>query len=43
MIKSPKKSLRLKNKRLLGELELTGHADAEQAVSADFKANDYFQ
>ena len=36
MIKSPNKSLRLKNKRLLGELELTGHADSEQAVSADF-------
>jgi len=36
MIKTPKKSLRLKNKRLLGELELTDHADTEQAVSADF-------
>ena len=33
MIKSHKKSLRLKNKRLLCELELTGHADAEQAVN----------
>ena len=36
MIKSPKKSLRLKNKRLLDELELTGLADTEPSVSADF-------
>ena len=39
MIKTPKKSLRLKNKRLLGELELTDHADTEQAVSADFNGD----
>ena len=37
MIKSLKKSLRLKNKRLLTELELKGHADTEPSVSADFK------
>ena len=36
MIKSPKKSLRLKNKRLLTELELKSHAYAEPSVSADF-------
>ena len=36
MIKPPKKSLRLKNKRLLTELELESHADTEPSVSADF-------
>ena len=41
MIKTPKKSLKLKNKRLLGELELTDHADTEQAVSADFNTTNY--
>ena len=39
MIKSPKKSLRLKNKRLLSELELTGLADNESSVSAEFNMN----
>ena len=33
MIKPPKKSLRLKNKRLLTELELKDHADTEPCDS----------
>ena len=37
MIKSPKNSLRLKNKRLLSELELTVLTVTEPSVSADFK------
>ena len=36
MIKSPKKSQRLKNKRLLTELELKNHVDTEPSVFADF-------
>ena len=41
MINTSKKSLRLKNKRLLTELELKDHADTEPSVSADFKAKQY--
>ena len=35
MIKSQKKSLRIKNKRLLSEIELTGLVDTKPSVSAD--------
>ena len=38
MIKSPKKSLRLENKRLITKLELKGHADTEKSVSAEFSS-----
>ena len=41
MINSPKKSLRLKNKRLLAELELKSHADTELSVSADLRTNKF--
>ena len=37
MINSQKKSLRLKDKRLLTELDLKNHADTEPSLSADFK------
>ena len=36
MINSPIKSLRLKNKRLLTELDLKNYADTDPPVSADF-------
>ena len=39
MINTSKKSLRLKNKRLLTELELKDHADTEPSVSADFNGD----
>ena len=39
MIKSQKKSLRIKNKRLLSEIELTGLADTEPSMSADFNGD----
>ena len=36
---SPKKESKVKNKRLLTELELKGHADTKPLVSADFNGN----
>ena len=36
MINSPKRSIRLKNKWLLAELDLKNDADTDPSVSADF-------
>ena len=39
MINSPKRSIRLKNKRLLAKVDLKNDADTDPPVSADFNRN----